>query len=221
MVVVEDSVTTFVNSVMGGPTERRGENSVLPTEQRDLAIHLKEMPIATMTDLPQDVQNKESATFDFGKVSGLLRDGYFRGPAKHEDDSKGGLRTQSLRGDPATHRKSILRKATETNLLEETPNGYATTPRGYDLLEQIMVCEDCGGDEEPVSAVVRTGKYFGYGAIFTVCPSCKNPTSAQNASWYSRDDDSLKEAVRTMESHSVVCYMNGMTLDQAKSSLGL
>lgn len=84
-------------------------------------------PIDSMSDLPQDVQDRESSTFDFAKVKAILKDGYFRGPAVNEDDYRGGMRSQSLRGDPATHRKSILRKAVETDILEETPLGYATT----------------------------------------------------------------------------------------------
>lgn len=174
-----------------------------------------------MDDLPQEVQNRESATFDFGKVRQLLTEAYYRGPSVHEAGSHGGMRQFALRGDPASHRKSILRKARETDLIEETPRGYATTPHGYDILSEITVCSDCGQDEAPIQAGIRTGKHFGYILLFTSCTSCNNPTSATNTALFQRNDDELEEAVRIMESHDVVCYLNGDSIDQVKSYLGL
>lgn len=175
-----------------------------------------------MGDLPQEVQDQESATFDFGKVRTLLLAGYYRGPAENDDDSRGGLRAAALRGNPATHRTSILRKAVETNLLEETPDGYATTPHGFELLQQMMICEDCGGDQSAFITGIPTGRHSGYAAIITVCPSCRdNPTSSTNVSEFERSEESLREAIRAMESHDVVCYLNGKSVNQVKDELGI
>lgn len=174
-----------------------------------------------MDDLPQDVQDRENSTFDFGKVRKLLIAGYYRGPAVHEDDSKAGMRASALRGDPPTWRKSILGKATDTNLLKETPEGYATTSRGYDLLEEMTVCDDCGSQQEPYGAGIRTGKYSGYYAIIPECPHCDDPLSANNVEKHVRDNDQLEEAVKVMESHDVVCYLNGKSINQVKQDLGL
>ncbi|RDI69564.1 hypothetical protein DWB78_18595 [Halopelagius longus] len=85
----------------------------------------------------------------------------------------------------------------------------------------MMVCEDCGGDEDPFSAVIRTGRHRGYLAVFTACFSCQDPTTAQNADLYNRDEEELEEAVEVMESHDVVCYLNGKTLDEVKDDLDL
>ena len=179
------------------------------------------MPITSMDGLPQDVQDQESSTFDFDKVRSILIAGYYRGPAIHEDDSKGGMRASALRGDPASWRKSILGKATDTNLLRETPKGYATTPHGRDLLEQMTVCDDCGSQQEPYGAVIKTGKYRGYYTIIPQCPHCDDPLSVSNVEKHVRDDDELEEAVEVMESHNVVCYLNGKSIDQVKEDLGL
>ena len=177
------------------------------------------MPIRSMADLPKDVRERESATFDFGKVKTLLTEAYYRGPAIHEDDSKKGLRARALRGNPSSHRKSILKKATETNLLMETSEGYATTSHGYELLNQMTVCETCGQDEEPFGAGIRTGKYSGYYAVLTKCPSCEDPTGADNVTKHVRDEDELEEAVRVMESQDVICYLNGKSIDRVKQDL--
>lgn len=174
-----------------------------------------------MDDLPQDVQDQQSSTFDFGKVRSLLIAGYYRGPAVHKDDSKTGMRASALRGDPASWRKSILRKATNTNLLKETPKGYATTPHGHGLLEQMTICDDCGSQQEPYGAVIRTGKFSGYYSVIPQCPNCNDPLSAKNVEEHVRDDDELEEAVEVMESHDVVCYLNGESIDDVKRDLGL
>lgn len=174
-----------------------------------------------MTDLPQEIQNKESATFDFGTIRTLLQDGYFRGPAIHDDDSHKGLRKQSLRGDPSSHRKSILGKATDTNILKQTPKGYATTQKGYNLLQDMMICDNCGTKEESYVSAVRRGQYSGSSVIHTNCPSCDNPLSATNTDTYTRSNDRLEEAVDVMEAYNVVCYLNDKTIDQVKKDLGL
>ena len=178
--------------------------------------------IGSMADLPQDVQDQESATFDYGQVRTLLLAAYYRGPAVNDDDSHRGLRASALRGSPSSHRSSILRKAENVNLVEETPEGYATTDRGLDLLEQMMICEDCGGDQSIYAAVQSLGRHRGYIALVTICLSCHDdPTSSSNVSEYNRNDEGLEKAVDAMENHSVVCYLNGMSLDQAKSHLGM
>lgn len=177
--------------------------------------------VDSIEDLPREVQDRESATFDFNKVRALLVSGYFRGPTVHDDGHRGGMRRQALRGDPASHRKSILRKAVECDLLQETPSGYATTPHGYNILQQMAICDSCGGAEDPFIAGIITGRYSGYGAIFTECLSCDDPRSSTNVKRYERSNDRLEDAVRTMESNDVVCYLNGETIDQVKRRLGI
>lgn len=179
------------------------------------------MPITSMDDLPQDIQNQESATFDFNKVRNILTEGYYRGPSVHDDDSHRGMRRHALRGDPTSHRTSILRKATDTNLLEETSLGYATTPRGYDILDEMTICDQCGGDKDPVHIVVPYGRHRAFTAVHTYCMNCEDPTGAQNTSTHQRDDDELERAVRAMESNNVICYLNGLSLSGAISYLGI
>ena len=177
--------------------------------------------IDSMADLPDDVREKESSTFSFGKVKQILTAGYYTGPAEHSDSSRSGMRAFALRGDPSSHRKSILRKATETNLLEETPEGYATTPHGADLLDKITICDECGSDQSPYIAGIKTGRVSGYGLVHTQCPSCDDPLNSVNVEEFTRSDEQLKEAIETMESNGVVCYLNGKDLSQAKSDLGI
>jgi hypothetical protein len=178
------------------------------------------MPITSMDGLPKDVQDRESGSFDFGKVKSILIAGYYRGPAVHKDHSKAGMRAKALRGDHPNWRNSILRKATETDLLKQTPKGYATTPHGHNLLEQITVCDNCGSQQEPYGATIRTGRFSGYYGVHTQCPQCDDPLSSTNVEKHVRDDE-LEEAVEVMESHNVVCYLNGKSIDQVKQDLGL
>jgi hypothetical protein len=174
-----------------------------------------------MDELPEEVQDRKSATFTFGRVKSVLRAGYFRGPAANDDNDRGGMRTQALRGKPASHRKSILRKAVESNLLKETPEGFATTPFGCDLLKQMFLCPSCGGETEPYRVVVKTGRRTAYVAVLPMCPSCDDPLSFPNTGEYTRGDEQLRKAVEVMESDDVVCYLNGKSIEQTKQDLGI
>lgn len=174
-----------------------------------------------MDDLPAEIQDRESSTFDFVTVKQLLIAGYYTGPAENDDSSRGGMRAFALRGDPSTHRKSILRKAVEADLLEETPSGYATTSHGVDILDRIAICEECGGEQLAYSTGVRTGKHSGFHLVFLECPSCNDPTHGRNVEEFVKPDGEMEEAINVMESYDVVCYLNGKNVAQAKSDLGL
>lgn len=173
-----------------------------------------------MDELPQEVQKRQSPTFDFNKVKNILIAGYYRGPAVHKDNSRTGMRSKALRGDPASWRKSILQKATETNLLQQTAKGYATTPHGYSLLKQMTICDDCENQQDPYGVMFRTGKRTGYYGVVPMCPNCDDPLSPTNVQKHTQNDDNLKEAVEMMDSHNVTCYLNGKSASQVRQDLG-
>lgn len=129
-------------------------------------------------------------------------------------------------GMPDSHRKSVLRKAKEVDLVKELPNGFATTPRGAELLPGLTICDDCGEQEEP--ALLPTGsKRNPRVAFITYCSSCNDfrERSDGDALRYGkvhrfhRDEDSLQEAVEAVESHEVELWLNDMSLNEAKDEL--
>ena len=114
-------------------------------------------------------------------------------------------------------------RATNTNLILETQDGYVTTDRGADLAEEMAICDQCGGQEVPAKVIPgRIGRGNVSTSLTTLCPSCDDhldDNSVDRVWRFERDDDSLEQAVTAIESTGANLYLNGMTLSQAKSYL--
>ena len=186
--------------------------------------------IQSESDLPSDFQSRLSSTFDYANIKQLLANTYYRGPIPEGEGGSGGhglrKRGHVLMRKPDTHRNSILRKATEVDVIVETSEGYATTSRGADILERMMLCDDCGTQEIPGLIPVGRGSY--YTIHNTACPSCNDfrdpgkDGSLRVGEWhyFERDDESLESAVNAMEANSnVELWLNGMSLSNAKKQI--
>lgn len=186
--------------------------------------------IQSESDLPSDFQSRLSSTFDYTNIKQLLANTYYRGPLPEGDGGSGGYglskRGHVFMGMPSTHRDSVLRKATEADVIVETSEGYASTGRGADILERMMICEDCGTQEIPGLIPVGRGSF--YTRHSTACPSCNDfrnrgrDGSMHLGVWhyFERDDDSLESAVDAMEANSnVELWLNGLSLSNAKKQI--
>lgn len=179
-------------------------------------------------DLPEDIQDKVSSTFDLNRIKRLLTNTYYQGPIPEGEGGTGGhglrKRGHALMGKPRTHRQSILGKATETNLITELSDGFASTSRGVELLQQMIYCDDCGEKEVP-ARLCGGSKRNAYISQTTVCPSCHEIEELDdgdnivygNIYHFERDDESLQRAVEAMQSNeNVELWLNGLSLSEAE-----
>lgn len=179
-------------------------------------------------DLPEDLQNKVSSTFDLNRIKRILTNTYYRGPIPEGEGGSGGhglrKRGHALMGLPGTHRQSVLRKATETDLITELSDGFASTSRGSDLLQQMISCDDCGEKEVP-ARLCGGSKRSAYIAQTTVCPSCHEIEELDdddhvvygNIYHFERDDGSLQRAVEAMQSNkNIDLWLNELSLSEAE-----
>ncbi|WP_280585361.1 hypothetical protein [Halorubrum sp. Boch-26] len=186
--------------------------------------------IQSESDLPSDIKSRVSSTFSYNNIKQLLANTHYRGPLPEGKGGSGGSglrkRGHVLMGMPGTNRVSVLRKATETNLIVETSSGYATTDRGADLLERLMICDECGSQEIP--GLIPVGRSSHYTRHSTACPSCNDfqypdkDGGLKLGEWhhFERDSSSLKSAVDAVESNSNVdLWLNGMSLSAAKNQI--
>lgn len=187
--------------------------------------------IDSKTDLPDDIQSKVSSTFDFKFIRKLLRNSHYKGPIVEGEGGRGGhglrRRGYALAGMPSSHRKSVLRKATQLDLVVEVDDGYATTVRGSDLLRQMTVCEECGEREVPTLMPVGRRR-SAFVNLLTFCPECYDfKERGEDGSFqygeryrFERDEGNLREAVEAMEANEdVVLWLNEMTFDEAADAL--
>jgi hypothetical protein len=183
-------------------------------------------------DLADDIQSKVSSTFDLNFIRKLLRNSYYKGPIVEGEGGRGGHglrhRGYALAGMPSSHRKSVMRKATEVDLVVELNNGYATTARGSSLLRQMTDCEECGEREVPTLMPVGR-RHSAFVNLLTFCPNCNDFEERSEDSRFrygkkyrfNRDEESLREAVEAMVANeNVVLWLNNMTLDKAVDELG-
>lgn len=182
-------------------------------------------------DLPDDIRSHVSSTFDFPLIQNLLTTTYYKGPIPEGEGGRGGYglrhRGHALMGMPSTHRKSVLRKAKDVELITEFPEGYVTTPRGADLLQQMAICDDCGEREVPAEIPIGRKRQ---GSIYvdfrTTCPSCtefeeREDDSLRYGKFYrfNSDEERFETAVNAMEKEGVEVWLNGMSLEDAKDEL--
>ena len=143
--------------------------------------------------LPENVQAKlldSTKSFNPTRVRKLLRDTHYIGPTpigKGARKSMGqnvgspgsGMRRSkdgALYNATKSMRQAILDRALETGLIKETKWGYATTPKGVDVLHTIDVCSECGKTKEPkirewTVQISRHNTATNY-ALTTICPDC-------------------------------------------------
>jgi hypothetical protein len=186
--------------------------------------------IQSESDLPSEFQSRLSSTFDYANIKQLLANTYYRGPIPKGEGGSGGhglrKRGHVFMGMPGNHCDSVLRKATEVNIIVETSEGYVTTADGANILEKMMICEDCGTQE--IAGLMPSGQGSYYTRHSTACPSCEDFRDQDKdggmklGKWYyfERDNDSLESAVDAMVANpDVELWLNGMPLPSAKKQI--
>ena len=145
------------------------------------------------TGLPNDVVSKlndSTKSFNEERLVKLLRDTHYMGPisvgrgAKKSTGKSTGSPGSGLRRakDGALYnatkamRQAILDRALETDLIVEAHGGYATTPKGVEVLQQLDRCEECDTLREPkirkwTVQISRHSTATNH-ALTTVCPEC-------------------------------------------------
>lgn len=183
--------------------------------------------IPSESELPDDLQDRLSSTFDYETIRQLLVNTYYRGPIPGGDEESETLADQghALASMPGSHRKSVLRKATEVGIVAETSEGYVTTERGAALLERMTDCAECGTEEQPGFLPVEDDSHRRYD---TACRSCEEfyrpgpDGDVTPGEWhhFERDEDSLEAAVEAMQANpDVELWLNAMSLTYANNQI--
>lgn len=145
------------------------------------------------TGLPSDVASKlndSTKSFNEERLVKLLRDTHYMGPisvgrgakkstGKNTGSPGSGLRRAkdgALYNATKAMRQAILDRALETDLIAEAHGGYATTPKGVEVLQQLDRCDECDTLREPKIRewTVKISRYSTATnhALTTVCPEC-------------------------------------------------
>lgn len=143
--------------------------------------------------LPGDVAAKladSTKSFNRDRLVKLLRDTHYlgpipvgRGPKKSDGHTTGspgsGMRRSrdgALYKANKSMRQAVLDRALETDLIVEVKGGYASTPKGVDVLEMLDTCDECGQQREPylneyTVQISRHNTATNY-RLVTVCDEC-------------------------------------------------